>query len=276
MPEKIAIDLGNVQKTLFLPLWGRAYESKRPRPLLVDKLAVEIMAKVDYDFSTLAQTMSPLSQLAWIMRSLCVDDAVRACLAKYPQATIVNIGCGLDTTFERVDNGTLSWYDLDLPDVIRLRRQLIPETDRRKFIAASFLEQGWLQNLRGATPVFCIAAGVFYYFAEADIRAFLGHLAETCPGSEIVFDVSSPYGVKIANRKVIQKSGLDERSFLKWGLPSARMLTTWDERIRLLHTYYYFGARARSLPLRLRLLGWLSDRLQVQYMVHLGMRPGLD
>ena len=93
MSEKVAVDLGNVQKTLFLPLWGRAFETGKPHPLLVDKTAVRIIDEVDYDFARMAAGLNELSKIAWIMRSVHIDCVVKAFLAKYPHATIVNIGC---------------------------------------------------------------------------------------------------------------------------------------------------------------------------------------
>ena len=147
MTEQVAVELGNVQRTLLLPLWGRAAETQKANPLLVDQTALAIVKAVDYDFQTMAGNLSPLTQLAWIMRSVWTDEVVRGFLAKHPAATIVNVGCGLDTTFDRVDNGTLTWYDLDLPDVIDLRRHFIPETDRRIFISASLLESGWMEHV---------------------------------------------------------------------------------------------------------------------------------
>jgi O-methyltransferase involved in polyketide biosynthesis len=184
---------------------------------------------------------------------------------------VVNIGCGLDTTFERVDNGKLRWYDLDLPDTIRLRRQLIQESTRRTFIASSLLEPDWLEQIKVEGNVLFIAAGVFYYFREEEIRGFLLGLADRFPGCQVLFDVCSPYGVKVANKLVIQRSGLDERSFLTWGLESPAALAAWDPRIRILQEVYYFGRRARSLPLNLRLIGRFSDYKKIQYMLHLEM-----
>jgi hypothetical protein len=70
---------------------------------------------------------------------------------------------------------------------------------------------------------------------------------------------------------VIKRSGLDEKSFLKWGLDSTKTVSAWDKRFRVLNTYYYFGKRARQLGLKTRLFGFISDRLKVQYMVHLEM-----
>ena len=269
--EKIAVKLGNVQRTLFLPLWGRAAESMKEHPLLVDKTALAIIQEVDYDFSRIANNISELSQIAWITRSVCVDEVVRAFIEKYPQATIVNIGCGLDTTFDRVDNGTLIWYDLDLPDVISLRKKFIKETERRRFIAASFLERDWLSTIEVNEQVLFVAAGVLYYFEEHEVREFLIRLADLFPGSELLMDVSSPFGVKVANRMVITRSGLDEKSFLKWGLESTMTISAWDKRFRLLDTYSFFGKHGSSLSLKHRLMGIVSDLLKVQYMVHLEM-----
>jgi O-methyltransferase involved in polyketide biosynthesis len=269
MPTKISVELGNVQKTLFLPLWGRAVETKKENPLLVDQTAVEILEKVDYDFSTIAQNINPLSQAAWIMRSICINEVICSRLARNPDATIVNLGCGFDTTFDRVDNGLLTWYDLDLPDVIQLREKFIPQSDRRKFIASSFLDEDWLDKIGKPVEPLFIAAGVFYYFEENEIRQFLLRLTEHFPGAEIFFDVSSPYGVKVANKKVIESSGLDEKSHLKWGLENPGVVSAWDARFKVLETVYYFGRRGRRLPLKLRAIGCLSDYLKVQYMIHL-------
>ena len=205
MSDKVVVDLGNVQKTLFLPLWGRAHETTKTNPLLVDKTALEIIEKVDFDFSTITRNISELSQIAWIMRSLCVDRVIAGILDQHPKATIVNIGCGLDTTFDRVDNGHLFWYELDLPDVIELRRRFIEENDRRKTISTSFLEESWFKEISVGDKILFIAAGVFYYFEEEDIKGFLKRLVDEFPGAEILFDVSSPYGVKAANHMVVKR-----------------------------------------------------------------------
>lgn len=267
MSQAVAIELGDIQKTLILPLWGRAFESRKAKPLLVDKTALEIIDKTDYDYAALARNLNPLTQMAWIMRTLCVDEVIGQFLAKYPHGTIVNIGCGLDTSFDRNDNGSLLWYDLDMPDAIALRSKFIHESTRRKFLATSFLERDWMKQIVVSENVLFIAAGVLYYFEEAQVKEFLIRLADTFPRSEILFDVCSPYGLRVANKMVIQRSGLGEKSFLKWSVPNPGVITAWDHRIRLVSIYWYFGQRARGLGLKLRLLGMLSDWLKVQYMI---------
>ncbi len=269
MTEKIAIKLGNVQKTLLLPLWGRALETQKKKPFLTDQTAVEIIKKIDYDFSTITANLSEISQLGWIIRSLLIDRIIKGYLEKHPKATIVNIGSGMDTTFERIDNGLTFWYDLDLPDVIKLRKEFISENDRRKFISASFLEEQWLDQLKIEDNLLFIAAGVFYYFEEFQIRGFLKKIADKFPGSEIVFDATSPIGVKMANKMVIKNSGLDEKSFLKWGLKSAKEIQNWDNRIEVLGESLFFKNLEQDLKLETRIGTLMSDLFKMQFMVHL-------
>ena len=122
MVKKIKVELEKVQETLLLPLWGRAVESQKKVPGLVDRKAVEIINKIDYDFTLIAKNISWISQFSWVARSLHIDKIILEFIKNNPKATIVNIGCGLDTTFERIDNGQILFYDLDLPDVINLRK----------------------------------------------------------------------------------------------------------------------------------------------------------
>jgi O-methyltransferase involved in polyketide biosynthesis len=267
MPDKIFVELGDVQKTLFLPLWGRAFESKKEKPLLRDQTALEIIEKVDYDFDSITRNIGELSQTAWIIRSIYVDEVIKDFLDKHPKATIVNIGCGMDTTFDRIDNGSLTWYDLDLPDVIELRQKFIKDGERRKFISASFLEKNWLKEIRVVDDVLFIAAGVFYYFEEEEVKTFLKRIADVFPGCEVFFDVCSPRGLGIANKRVISSAGLDEKSFLKWGLKNTLDILSWDKRFEILKLYYYF--KHKDIKWNIGMIGLISDWMKVQYMIHL-------
>lgn len=267
MENKVDISLGHVQKTLFLPLWGRAVESRKKNPMLVDKKALEIMDRVDYDFSLMTKNLQDISQIAWIKRSLIGDQVIKDFLSRYPNGVIVNIGCGLDTTFDRIDNGKVIWYDLDMPDVINLRKNFISENERRIFISSSFLEEGWLDQLEGKENILFMSAGVFYYFSESEIKGFILRLIKRFPGCELLFDVCSPIGVKVANKKVVQNTGLDEKSYLVWGLKDKEELLTWDPHIKILHVYYYF--RSLRIGLGNFLVGLLSDLVGMQYMIHL-------
>jgi len=222
MSEKINIDLENVQVTLLLPLWGRAMETQKRNSSLTDKTAYEIINKIDYDFTTISNYIHAVTQHEWIALIIHIDRTINEFLMKFPKATIVNIDCGLDTTFDRIDNGELFWYDLDLPDVIELRKKFVLERERRKFISCSFLDDRWFSELHIEDNVLFMSAGVLYYFDEYQLKEIFNKIASSFPGSEFVFDAASSFGVKTANKKVIESSGLDQRSYLKWGLDTPR------------------------------------------------------
>ncbi|MFZ1979357.1 MAG: class I SAM-dependent methyltransferase [Bacteroidota bacterium] len=269
MTKKINVKLGKLQETLLLPLWGRAVETQKTDPKLIDRMAVEIVDLIDYDFSIIAENISPISRFAWIARSLHVDRTIFEFIKIFPGAAIVNIGCGLDTTFNRIDNGRIMFYDLDLPDVIDLRKYFFTENERRKTISCSFLEKKWLSELRVKDGLLFIAAGIFYYFNEHQIKDFFTSIAGLFPGSEIFFDSASPLGVKIANEKVIKNGGMDNTAILKWGLKSAKPIEQWDRKIRVVEEYPMFKGMKEGLSLKMKYGLWMSDVLNIMSMVHI-------
>ena len=244
--------------------------------MLVDNTAVNIIESIDYDFSKFAQELSSISQLGWVVRSLLTDKIIKQFITSHPKATIVNIGCGLDTTFERVNNGLIRWYDLDLPDTIELRKKFLKENERRRFISSSFLDSYWLNNLSIDDNVLFVSAGVFYYFEEEQIKSFLKRIVQMFPGSEIIFDAASPFGVKMANKMVLKKGGMDERSFLKWGIKNAKDLESWDERIIVLSAKPFFKNIQTRVKLKSRIQLFFSDMTKIQYLIHLKIRNGVE
>jgi len=266
--KKIEINLGSVQKTLFLPLIARALESKKTKPMLIDMTAIEIVERVDYDFSKLISSTAELSRIGWIVRCTCFDRLIKDFIKRYPKATIVNIGCGLDTTYERVNNGSILWYDLDLPDVIELRKLFMHETLNRKFISGSFMENNWYKYLYRPEHILFIAEGVYYYYEQKVIRAFFIKLTLMFPACELLFDVTSPAGVRATNRE-LRKTVMNNESLLKWGLKNTETILSWNPRLRLLGKYYTYKQEGVVLNLKNRILGWISDALDIQYIVHL-------
>jgi O-methyltransferase involved in polyketide biosynthesis len=129
-----------------------------------------------------------------VARANQFDEKVKEYIAEHPRASVVNIGAGLDATFYRVDNGLIHWYDLDLPAVIDIRRQLLPEPDRVTYIAKSLFDPSWCKDVGTEGGVFMIAGGLFRYFEEGQVRQFFSMLADNFPGGEIIFNASSRMG----------------------------------------------------------------------------------
>ena len=271
MNKKIKVQLGDIQRTLFMPVWARAVETQKNNPILIDKTAVKIIDSVDFDFSPMFQNVPVISQIAWIARCKRFDLIVRDFIQRHPNGTIVNIGCGLDTSYERIIDKSILWYDLDLPDVIELKNKFLNESDNRKFISSSFLDTRWFDDINIKDKVLFISTGVFVYFEESVIKDFIIKIADKFDDSELFFDVTSPKGVEIANQ-VIQKSGLDSRSFFKWGLTDKAIIQSWDNRINLIATYYTYKIDDLELSAENEQLAKISDSLDIQYMIHLKIK----
>ena len=106
-------DLKNVAETLLYPLISRYVETKKENGVIKDPKSIEIIEALDYDVKN--TKLFPVSQLGACLRTIIFDEAVLDFIGKNPDSVIVNLGCGLDTRFPRVDNNQITWFDLDLP-----------------------------------------------------------------------------------------------------------------------------------------------------------------
>ena len=120
----------------------------------------------DCDFGEIEKAFGEYGGLAYIVRGRKIDGIIKQFIAEHPRATIVNIGAGFDTTFSRVDNGAVHWYDIDLCEVIALREKIIPAGSRNICIAKSVFDYSWLKDVRfnEKDGILFVAGGVFYYF----------------------------------------------------------------------------------------------------------------
>jgi O-methyltransferase involved in polyketide biosynthesis len=236
--SKIALESQNVvAETLLMPLYARALEAQRPAPMVRDDKAVALVRQIDYDFSRFK--LRGHDQATIIMRMREFDRQARGFLARHPEAVVVHIGCGLDTRFERVDDGRVQWYDLDLPEVIDLRRQLMDETARCHFLACSVFDRAWLDvvSIHAGRPFLFLAEGVLPYCEEAQVKDLVLLLKERFPGAELVCDAMTPFMIRSLNLE-LAFTRLAAR--LHWGLKRGRVLESWGAGIRLLEEWFYF------------------------------------
>ena len=237
-PEKITQSLDGVSETLLMTLLARARESQRPNPMIKDNQAVAMVNQLDCDFSRLR--MQRHDEVAVIMRMRKFDNHVHNFLARHPDAVIVHIGCGLDTRFERVDNGCVDWFDLDMPDVIKLRRKLLGEQKARHHsIAASVFEDVWLEEVERfkPRPFMFIAEGVLPYFEEGQVKALFLKLLAYFPGCELVCDAHTPFVIWVDN---LHLAFARVQARLHWSIKTGRDPESWNEGIHLLDEWNYF------------------------------------
>ncbi len=268
MEQKIKVKKGTVEETLLLPLWGRAFETQKKNPRIIDNKAVEIMGKLDYDFSDIAKTQS-LSQHGWVGRSMHTDKFLHEFINKYPEATIVNIGCGMDTTFSRVDNGKIMFYELDLPDVMELRKHFFTDSERHISIASSCLDVEYFKQIEVKNRLLFLAGGVFMFLAENQVKTFFKQIADFFPECELYFDALTTKGFNIAKKQVLKKGGMGMALDEGWSIANAKELESWDNRFELISYKPMYKGVKKGIPLMHKIILTITDMLNMGGMVHL-------
>jgi O-methyltransferase involved in polyketide biosynthesis len=242
MSETDNQDLSGVAETLLLPLYIRAMESQRPDALIKDNKAVALIKELNPDSSWVTKMrLDEGDKVGLVLRNREFDRYARGFLARYPKPVVVNIGCGLDSCFERVDNGTVEWYDLDLPEVIELRRKLIGgEGARYHFLSCSVFDGAWLNtvSVRHQGPFLFMAEGVLMYFEEAQVKSLFLALRDHFPGAELVCDAFSPYLAWLNNLR-IARTKIGAR--YHWELKRGKDVEKWGNGICLLDEWFYFS-----------------------------------
>lgn len=242
-------DLHGVARTLLVPLACRAIEFPRPDAILHDPRAVEVYNALGGNPDFL-MGMRGHDVFVTTMRARQFDSYARAFLAQNPGGLVVDLGCGLDTRFDRLDDGRMTWLGVDLPEVIELRRKVLPDRERCKTIAQSMFEISWLdETARLDKPVIFLAEGVFPYFSTADVKPMVLEMAARFPAGELVFDAASLFTSRLHNRtsSVLKRSG----TRILWDAENPAELETWG--LRLLDQWYYFDTPEP----RLRVFRWM-------------------
>ncbi|HNT76081.1 MAG TPA: class I SAM-dependent methyltransferase [Anaerolineae bacterium] len=253
--KDVKIQLEPVQETLLLPLWARALEAEQPKPIIVDPHAVEFIKRIDYDFTQIKRGFE-ITRLVWPIRAATFDTALRTFIAAHPRATIVNLGAGLDTTFFRVDNGQIQWFDVDLPEVIALRQQFVSENDRLHHIAESAWGK-WTEQIPRDQPVMIIAAGLLFYYPQAEVEQLLAQIAITFPNGTMLLDYIAPIFCGPTKK-------------YRWGIWDAMELSVQDVRIDVQQQWRYYNQFPSRWPWPYQVLRPLVLRLNGMAQIAFG------
>jgi O-methyltransferase involved in polyketide biosynthesis len=258
MTENNQIRLTGMAESLLVTLYLRAMESQRPDALLKDDKDVMLVKHVSdhgqYDFNRIRLLhLGEINKLVIILRNRKFDHSTRNFLQQHPNGVVVHIGCGFDTRFERVDNGQVKWFDLDLPDIIELRRKLIGDDgERYHLLGCSVLEDVWLEAVSPyhSRPFLFMAEGVSMYLTEMQNKSLVRMICEHFSGNELIFDAYSPIHKIWSN---LQTARFGFRTH--WGIWRGQQVEKWARGIRLLDEWGFMD----EPELRLAPIGWLRS-----------------
>ena len=278
--EKLHIEKNTTQETLVIPLYARKLCTELYPSLFQDPAAIELMNRLDYDFSSIEAKSNSIVQkygaLEIAMRQNDLAIEVKDYLKEHPSAAVVNMGCGLDQTGENCDNGQCKIYNLDMPDVIEIRNQLIPETERITNISCDINDFSWFDKIDDSDGSVFFAAGVFYYFQIEEMKKLVNAMAKRFHGGKMVFDTGGKTALKMMMKTVVKQAGItnigayfhvedmdtDVRPWLKNAKVSSRgyMLGYHDLKVPGIPGLYRFMARYGDNKLHIQIMRFDFDK----------------
>ncbi len=241
---KYKIEKNTVQETLVIPLYARKQCSELYPNLYRDETAIRLIEQIDYDFSAVEKKSRSIMQrfgsLEVAMRQNDLAFEVRDYLKSHPNAAVVNLGCGLDGTGRCCDNGSCRIYNLDFPDVIAARDELLPAGEREENVPCDLNDTSWFDKIDASGGAVFFASGVFYYFLTEQIRSLVRHMADAFPGGVLVFDTANQTAVKMIAKTLKNAEIKDVGAYFAVS-DAKKELSAWDSRLQVSSRGYMLG-----------------------------------
>ena len=241
-----------------------------------DEMAVHLIDQIDYDFSQVEKKSHGLMQrfgsLEVAMRQNDLAWEVQNYLADHPDAAVVNLGCGLDGTGRACDNGSCKIYNLDFPDVIAVRNQLLPAGDREENIPCNLNDTEWFTKIDPSERAIFFASGVFYYFLTEQVRTLVQAMADSFPGGVLVFDAANRTAVKMIAKTWLKSAKIQDVGAYFAVSDAKSELSTWDSRLQVTSRGYMLGyndLRDPSVSGLFRFLARTGDRIMKMQIVRI-------
>ena len=232
------IEMTGVPETMIQTLYARAMESEREGHLIYDKKAMEIVKEMDYDFAKAKE--DAMMRNGVVARTIVLDELVQNYVTAHPNAVVINIACGLDTRFYRVDNGKLRWFNLDLPVTIEVRKKFLEETGRVSVLPYSAMDEAWAEevhktlseeekadkkdkengkaNEKETRPTLVIMEGLTMYLSLEEVRKIFEIIRNHFTDATVLVETMSPFVVKHIKEKSIEAS----KAKFTWGIKNGR------------------------------------------------------
>ncbi|WP_407424768.1 class I SAM-dependent methyltransferase [Methanobrevibacter sp.] len=190
-------DYEGIEDTLFIPLMGRIYVSKKFPEYFFDQKALEMENLIKN--SQIEKKSSEYTMIANVARSYNLDQMAQNFINQHDKCNIVNLGAGLETSYYRINRKNSMFFEVDLPEVIELREKYLEVGENEKFIKGDLFKLEWCEELDTDLPTLMIVSGVFQYFHESDVLKFISDAKNVFENAELIFDATNKFGIKFTN-----------------------------------------------------------------------------
>ena len=248
--EKEKTSLTGVNETLFVPLYARALASRKNHPLFYDETAIKVIDSLDYNFEQHGK--SKMNMWGCAARTLLFDQQAKAHIAAHPDCCVINMACGLDDRFRRVDNGKIRWFNIDFPDVIDLRRELIPAHDRVTDLSCSVFDyDAWMDQIPNKDHALVIAEGFLMYITAEQAKELFSTVAERFTHTTMLLELMTQWMVD--HQKYHDTTKLTDVTF-RWGVEETADFVKLCPRFRMNGEYNFTDGMKHFAPVRISLI----------------------
>ena len=244
------MNLEGVEKTMLLTLFAKAKHSQQKNHKFYDSKAIEVISKIDYDFSIAEK--DKFMQLGTVARTIVLDNMVGDYIDAHPKCTIVNIASGMDTRFNRLDNGKINWYNVDLENSANYRLNYIEGTDRVTTLAYSAMDPSWAQEILIRNDVLFIVEGLTMYLNPKDVKNILNIIDANFDKCTIFMEIMPPVSVKNTKEESIE----DTNSKFIWGVAKGHELTKFNNNFKWIRDVNLFDGVNVYKP-HYKIITWL-------------------
>ncbi|WP_058739169.1 class I SAM-dependent methyltransferase [Methanobrevibacter millerae] len=262
--KKFKIEKNSVQETLMIPLMGRVIAQRKFPNLINDPTAEEIIKKIDYDFSSQEKKMTSIfgvyGALEVSQREYDLEWEIKDYLKSNPKASVVNLGCGLDDLFNRVNNGECRGFNIDFEDVITARNKLLPPLENEKNIIHNINDTEWFSEIPHENGVIFVGLGLFYYFTFDEVKSLFTKMTEHFTTGVIAFDITNKRGLKLMLKTLVKDSAISDIDSY-FHIKDVNELNSWTNNFKRVSSKSYMNGYRKldDINIIYKLLNKLSD-----------------
>lgn len=245
--------LSDVSETAIITLRARTIETQKHAPVIRDDVSLICLEKIRHllpeetRMRLLDNRMSPTLSSYIALRARKYDSYVKEFLASYPDGLVISLGCGFDTRYWRVSDEAWKYIEVDLPNVIEAKKEILQDRMTYRTIEGSVLEDQWITDILAIQNqhILFLAEGLFMYLPQKQVEGLFKKLSGSFSHSGIVFEtVNKKYtqGLwkKSVESKMKRSAGTTAGASYQFGLTSAKEIESFGKHIKVVEEWSYF------------------------------------
>ena len=253
--EKEKVTLKGVNETLFVPLYARALESRKPNHAFYDETAVRVIDSLDYDFEKHGH--NKMNMWGCAARTILFDQQAQAHIQAHPDCCVINMACGLDDRFHRLDNGRIRWFNIDFPDVIELRKELIEPNDRVTDLACSVFDYSWIDRIPNRDHALVIAEGFLMYVTADQAKELFSTVGRRFTNSTLLLELMTQWMV---DHQQLHDTTKNTNVTFLWGVKETADFLRLCPQYKFTGEYNFTDGMKRFAPLKMAFIAPILRR----------------